>query len=151
MRKAILALIPAIALTVPLSAAAADGMVKVKSDLPVAATADKLANAITGKGLNIFTRVNHTEGAEEAGMELRPTELIIFGNPKAGTPLMQCAQSVGIDLPQKALIWQDEEGQVWLGYNDPDYLKERHAMEGCDEPLDNVRKVLENFADVATR
>ncbi|MGM0570522.1 DUF302 domain-containing protein [Marinobacter sp.] len=151
MRKLMLALMPTVALTFPLSAAAADGLVKVKSEHPVAATADKLANAITGKGLNIFARVNHTEGAEEAGMELRPTELIIFGNPKAGTPLMQCAQSVGIDLPQKALIWEDEDGEVWLGYNDPEYLKERHGMEDCDEPLENVGKVLENFAEVATQ
>lgn len=101
MRKLLLAMIPVVALSLPLSAVAAEGMVKVKSAHPVAATADKLANAITGKGLNVFARINHTEGAQEAGMELRPTELVIFGNPKAGTPLMQCAQSTAIDLPRK--------------------------------------------------
>lgn len=126
-------------------------MIKVRSEYPVAATADKLANAITGKGLNVFARINHTEGAQEAGMELRPTELLIFGNPKAGTPLMQCGQSTAIDLPQKALIWEDEDGQVWLGYNDPEYLKERHGIEGCKKPLENISKALENFASVATR
>ena len=151
MRKVLLAVISAVALSLPLSAGAAEGLVKVKSAHPVAATADKLANAITGKGLNVFARINHTEGAEEAGMELRPTELVIFGNPKAGTPLMQCAQSTAIDLPQKALIWEDEKGQVWLGYNDPAYLKERHGIEGCDKPLENISKALENFAGIATQ
>jgi uncharacterized protein (DUF302 family) len=151
MGKRILALIPALILALPLYAGAAEGMIKVRSEHPVAATADKLANAITGKGLNVFARINHAEGAEEAGMELRPTELVVFGNPKAGTPLMQCAQSTAIDLPQKALIWEDEKGQVWLGYNDPGYLKERHGIEGCDKPLENISKALENFAGIATQ
>lgn len=151
MGKGILALFSALVLALPLCAGAAEGLVKVKSAHGVADTADKLANAIDGKGLKLFARINHAEGAEEAGMALRPTELIIFGNPKAGTPLMQCAQSTAIDLPQKALIWEDEEGQVWLGYNDPGYLKERHGIEGCDKPLENISKALENVASVATR
>lgn len=150
MRKPVLALISTLTLMLPLAASAAEGMVKVKSDHPVDATADKLANAITGKGLKVVARVDHAEAAEEADMELRPTELIIFGNPKAGTPLMQCAQSTAIDLPQKALIWEDDEGQVWLGYNDPAYLKERHSIEGCDKPLENITKALESLAEVAT-
>ena len=84
-------------------------------------------------------------------MSLRPTEVVIFGNPKVGTPLMNCAQSVAIDLPQKALIWQDEAGEVWLAYNDPAYLAGRHKIEGCDEVLKKVSGALANFAAAATK
>ena len=101
--------------------------------------------------MTVMARVNHQQGAEKAGLELRPTEVVIFGNPKVGTPLMQCAQSVAIDLPQKALIWEDANGEVWLGYNDPQYLKGRHDIEGCDEVLDKVSGALGNFAKAATQ
>lgn len=130
---------------------AADGLIEVKSNHGVAETADRLEAVLQEKGMTIMNRVNHASGAESAGMELRPTELVIFGNPKVGTPLMQCAQSVAVDLPQKALIWEDEQGQVWLGYNDPAYLKTRHAIEGCDEFLEKVNNALANFAEAATR
>jgi uncharacterized protein (DUF302 family) len=102
------------------------------------------------KGMNVFIRINHAQGAQKIGKELRPTELIIFGNPKVGTPLMQCAQSVAIDLPQKALIWQDAQGQVWLSYNDPNYLVERHQITGCGDVVIKVGKALGNFAKSAT-
>lgn len=151
MRNPILALISAAIFLLPVHVNATEGMIKVKSAHRVEATADKLTNVVTGQGLNVFARINHSQGAEEAGMELPPTELIIFGNPKAGTPLMQCARSTAIDLPQKALIWEDEEGQVWLGYNDPQYLKERHGIEGCDKALENISKALEKFAGMATQ
>ena len=84
-------------------------------------------------------------------MELRPTELMIFGNPKVGAPLMQCSRAVAIDLPQKALIWQDEGGQVWLSYNDPQYLANRHKIDACKAVLDKVRNALKNFAKAATQ
>ena len=84
------------------------------------------------------------------GLSLRPTELLIFGNPKIGTPLMNCAQSVAIDLPQKMLAWQDEAGTTYLGWNDPGYLQNRHAIEGCDEILQTVTGALANFAKAAT-
>lgn len=131
-------------------ALAADGLIAVKSNHSVAATADKLEAVLSQNGMKIMNRINHAAGAEAAGLELRPTELVIFGNPKVGTPLMQCAQSMAIDLPQKALIWEDENGQVWLGYNDPQYLKVRHAIEGCDPVLAKVKAALKNFARVAT-
>lgn len=83
-------------------------------------------------------------------LELRPTELIVFGNPAVGTPLMQCQQSVAIDLPQKALIWQDAQDRVWLGYNQPAYLKQRHSIEGCDDLLDRIAGVLDGLAQAAT-
>lgn len=131
-------------------AMAADGLIAVKSNHSVAATADKLEAVLSEKGMKVMNRINHTAGAETAGLELRPTEVVIFGNPKVGTPLMQCAQSVAVDLPQKALIWEDEEGQVWLGYNDPDYLKTRHAIESCDAVLKKVSGALSSFAKAAT-
>lgn len=151
-RQGLLAVIvTTISLVMPLASSAAEGMVKVKSAHRVEATADKLVNVVTGQGVNVFERINHAEGAEEAGMELRPTEVVIFGNPKVGTPLMQCAQSVAIDLPQKALIWEDADGQVWLAYNDPAYLKQRHGIEGCEQPLENLSRALEKFATLATQ
>ncbi len=132
------------------AAAADNGLVNVKSAHGVKDTADKLEAVLESKGMNVFGRVNHAAGAEKAGMELRPTEVVIFGNPKVGTPLMKCAQSVAIDLPQKALIWEDEAGQVWLSYNDPAYLASRHGIEGCDEVLKKVTGALGNFAAAAT-
>mgnify|MGYP001627836189 CR=1 FL=1 len=129
---------------------AADGLVAVKSNHDVRATADKLESVLEDKGMTVMARVNHQQGAEKAGLELRPTEVVIFGNPKVGTPLMQCTQSVAIDLPQKALIWEDANGDVWLGYNDPQYLKSRHNIEGCDEVLGKVSTALGNFAKAAT-
>ncbi|MDO6441662.1 DUF302 domain-containing protein [Marinobacter sp. 2_MG-2023] len=133
------------------AAHAADGLIVVKSNHSVAATADKLEAALSENGMKIMNRINHAAGAESVGLELRPTEVVIFGNPKVGSPLMQCAQSVAVDLPQKALIWEDESGQVWLGYNDPEYLKARHAIEGCDAVLEKVSGALSNFAGAATR
>ena len=127
------------------------GLVSVKSAHDVATTADKLETVLKSKGMNVFGRVNHAAGAEKAGLSLRPTEVVIFGNRKVGTPLMNCAQSVAIDLPQKALIWEDDAGQVWLAYNDPAYLAERHKIEGCDEVLKKVTGALANFAAAATK
>ncbi len=132
-------------------AQAADGLIVVKSSHSVAATADKLESALGEKGMTVFNRIDHAAGAESVGKQLRPTELVIFGNPKVGTSLMHCSQSVAADLPQKALVWEDEGGQVWLGYNDPAYLKARHGLDGCDKVLDKVSKALANFAQAATR
>lgn len=132
-------------------AQAADGLIAVKSSYSVPATADKLVAALEEKGMTVMNRIDHAAGAESADLYLRPTQLVIFGNPKVGTPLMKCAQSVALDLPQKALIWEDEEGQVWLGYNDPAYLKARHGIEDCDPVLAKIKQALANFAEVATR
>lgn len=137
-------------LAFPLSLMAAEGMVTVQSNHSAEATADKLEAVLEDKGMTVMNRINHTAGARKAGLELRPTEVVIFGNPKVGTPLMQCAQSVAIDLPQKALIWEDSEGVVWLGYNDPAYLKQRHRIEGCDEVIEKVKGALAGFAKAAT-
>jgi uncharacterized protein (DUF302 family) len=132
------------------SAAAQSGMQNVQSKHDVAATADKLEAVLRNKGMNVFARINHAAGARKAGKDLPPTELVIFGNPKVGTPLMQCARSVAIDLPQKALIWQDEAGKVWLTYNDPGYLAQRHATGDCNGVIKKVSGALANFAKAAT-
>jgi len=108
-----------------------NGIISIKSSHDVKTTVDRLDNILREKGMTVFIRINHAEGAQKVGKKLRPTELVIFGNPKVGTPLMQCGQSVGIDLPQKALIWQDKAGQVWLSYNDPKYLASRHSIKEC--------------------
>ena len=131
-------------------ALASEGMVNVMSAHSVAATADRLEKALLAKGMKVFQRIDHAAGARAAGKSLRPTELVIFGNPKVGTPLMLCSQSIAIDLPQKALIWQDAAGSVWLAYNDPAFLKLRHATEGCDEVLGKVSNALANFAKAAS-
>lgn len=137
-------------LTLPMAVSGAEGMVKTQSSHSVTETADKLVSILESKGMTVMNRINHTEGAGKVGLELRPTEVVIFGNPKVGTPLMQCTQSAAIDLPQKALIWEDSDGNVWLGYNDPEYLKQRHGIEGCDEVIAKIAGALGNFAMAAT-
>ena len=127
-----------------------NGIISIKSSHDVKTTVDRLENILREKGMTVFIRINHAEGAQKVGKKLRSTELIIFGNPKVGTPLMQCGQSVAIDLPQKALIWQDEAGQVWLSYNDPKYLASRHSIKECDEIIKKIEKALGNFARMAT-
>ena len=127
-----------------------EGIISIKSSHDVKTTGDRLENKLREKGMTVFIRINHAEGAQEVGKKLRPTELIIFGNPKVGTPLMHCGQSVAIDLPQKALIWQDEAGQVWLSYNDPKCLASRHSIKGCSEVIKKIEKALGNFARMAT-
>jgi uncharacterized protein (DUF302 family) len=132
------------------TAAAGNGLISVKSSHDVKATADRLENILNQKGMTVFIRINHSAGARKVGKTLRPTELVVFGNPKIGTPLMQCSQSVAIDLPQKALIWQDDKGQVWLSYNDPNYLAQRHGLTGCAQVIKKVEKALSNFSKAAT-
>jgi uncharacterized protein (DUF302 family) len=105
-----------------------NGLVTLASEYPVAETIDRLAALATARGLHIFTRVDHADGAAKAGMALRPTQLLIFGNPAGGTPLMQDRQAAGIDLPVKALAWEDAEGRVWLAYNDAAWIAQRHGL-----------------------
>lgn len=93
-------------------------------------TIDRLESEVKSKGMTVFARVDHAAGAKEAGMPLRPTELLIFGSAKAGTPLMQADQTMGIDLPLKALAWEDQDRKVWLSYNEPTWLAGRHGLDG---------------------
>lgn len=94
-------------------------------------TIDRLASEVKSKGLTVFARVDHAAGAKEVGMALRPTELLIFGNARGGTPLMQICQTIGIDLPLKALAWEDADGKVWLSYNEPAWVAARHGADGA--------------------
>ena len=129
----------------------ADGVIRIKSNHSVSATVDRLEAALKSKGMTIFKRVSHSEGAARVGLELRPTELMIFGNPKVGTPLMQCEQLAALDLPQKALVYEDEEGQVWFAYNDPEFIADRHNISGCDEVVNKISKALAGFSMAATQ
>jgi uncharacterized protein (DUF302 family) len=117
----------------------------------VADTANRLVAAAEAKGLTIFARIDHAAGAAAVGSQLAPTELVILGSPKIGTALMQCGHTVAIDLPFKALIWQDAEGKVWLSYNAPQYLAERHGLTGCEGPLEKATGALAGLAKAATQ
>jgi uncharacterized protein (DUF302 family) len=128
-----------------------NGIIKIKSTHTVSETINKLEAVLIKKGMTIFKRVNHTAGANKAGLQLRPTELLIFGNPKVGTPLMLCSQTAAIDLPQKALAYKDENGQVWLTYNDPAYMAKRHGIQGCEKTVQKVTNALAKFFSVATK
>ena len=108
----------------------ADGLISLASNHPVRETMDRLEAVLREKGITIFARIDHAAGAAAVDMPLRPTGLVIFGNPRAGTPLMQARQSIGIDLPLKMLGWQDAAGKVWLVYNDPAWLARRHGLGG---------------------
>ncbi|WLP95726.1 DUF302 domain-containing protein [Psychrobacter sp. M13] len=162
-----LKLIPAIACVLALSSCASlqsnsnanshqqstmqnNGLISMQSNHSVKQTADRFESIAKDKGLTLFTRIDHQQNAMNADLTLKPTEVIIFGNPKAGTPLMNCAPSVAIDLPQKVLISEDAGGLVALTYNDPSYLKARHNIKGCDKVISNISMLLNNLAAAAT-
>jgi uncharacterized protein (DUF302 family) len=107
---------------------AADGLTTIRSSNGPQDTMNRLEAAVKAKGMTVFARIDHAAGAEEVGLPLRPTELLVFGNAKGGTPLMQAMQTIGIDLPLKALVWQDASGITWLSYNDPGWLAKRHGL-----------------------
>jgi uncharacterized protein (DUF302 family) len=105
-----------------------NGVVSVRSPFPVAETMDRLENVLKAKGVKVFDRIDQQREAEEAGLSLRPTVLLLFGNPRAGTPVMQASPSAAIDLPLKAVAWQDDAGRTWVSYNSPEYLQKRHGL-----------------------
>ncbi len=106
----------------------ANGIVDIPSQHPVDETVEKLKRILAAKGVALFALVDHSGEAEKAGMRMRPTKLLIFGSPKAGTPVMLAAPSIAIDLPLKILVWEDESGKAWISYNTLDYLRERHHV-----------------------
>ena len=118
----------------------ASGVIDVSSRYSVPETLARLQAILKEKGIMVFALIDHSGEAEKAGLKMRPTQLLIFGSPKAGTPLMVAAPRLAIDLPLKALAWQDEDGRVWLSYNSPEYLQERHGF-----PAD----LLKNIAGIA--
>lgn len=133
------------------AACADDGLVKMKSAHGVTETLNRLEKAITEKGMTVFARIDHSKGAAKVDKQLRPTELLIFGNPKVGTLLMQSNQNAGIDLPLKALAWQDDHGDVWLVYNEPGYLASRHHITDRNPVIEKMRKAMQGFSMSATR
>ena len=126
-----------------------EGLVVLACPRPPTEAMDRLAASVVRLGMMVFARIDHAAAAKEVGMMLLPTEVLIFGNPKGGTPLMQAAQTLGIDLPLKALVWQDGAGKTWIGYNDPRWLARRHAVTGYEPILDAMTKALQAVAGEA--
>jgi uncharacterized protein (DUF302 family) len=132
-------------------AMAAEGLTTVKSSYDPKETMDRLEADVKTKCLTVFARIDHTAGATVVGLPLRPTELLIFGNARGGTPLMQAAQTIGIDLPLKVLVWQDASGDTWLSYNDPSWLAKRHGLgPEVAVPINALTAALASLAKAAT-
>lgn len=127
----------------------ADDVVKKKSNHDVATTVDRLETIVSEKGITVMARVDHAENAEKVGMELRPTQLLIFGNPKLGTTLMQENQQIGLDLPMKVLVWEDGDGQVWIAYMEPEELAEEHGIDDDHEVVKKLAEALDAFTGAA--
>lgn len=126
------------------------GMVIKQSPHSVAETAQRFTSEAESRGIKVLATVDHEQNAASADLTLRPTQVIIFGNPRLGTPLMQCEQSIAIDLPQKLLVWEDEAGQVKLAYNDPRYLGGRHKLSSCGrEAIQQIAGALDNLSGIA--
>lgn len=143
------ALLTALLLSTATTVQAAEGLIEIKSPHAAKATMDRLEAAAKEKGLTVFARIDHAAGAAKVDKLLRPTEVLIFGNAQGGTPLMDCAQTAGIDLPLKALVWEDAAKQVWLGYNDPVWIARRHGVPTCPA-VTNLSKALSGLAQAAT-
>jgi len=127
-----------------------DGLVNYPSNHSVDETFSRIEKILEMKGFNIFANINHSENASKVGIEMKGSRLLIFGNPKIGSQLMKCNPSIAIDLPQKALVWQDSSNKVWLSVNSPEYLKDRHALSGCDKFITKIKNVLEKISTEAT-
>ena len=131
---------------------AVDGLMTIRSSHEPKDTMDRLEAAVKAKGLTVFARIDHAAGAAAVELSLRPTELLIFGNAKGGTPLMEATQSIGIDLPLKALVWQDGSGNTWLSYNDPGWLANRHGLgHDVDATVTALTAALDVLARAATK
>ena len=123
-----------------------EGLTTIASSFGPKKTIDRLEAEIQAKGLNVFARIDHAAAAVEAGLELRPTTLIVFGNARGGTPLMQASQTAGIDLPLKALVWQDAAGKTWLSYNEPGWIAQRHHLGVKAEVIDKLSAALSDIS-----
>ena len=130
---------------------AAEGLITKTSSHSVKQTMDRLEKIVRDKGFIVAARVNHAAAAIQSGATLRPTEVLIFGNPKLGTVLMQSNQTIGIDLPIKVLVWEDDKGVVTLGYNDPAWLAKRHAITDRDKAFAKMAGALDTFSNAAVK
>lgn len=140
-----------VALFVVTTTSADDGLINKKSQFSTDETLDRLEAVLEKKGITVFARISHTRGAEGVGIELRPTELLIFGNPKLGSHFFTSRQTAGIDLPMKALAWEDADGQVWLTYNAPHYIAERHGIDNREAIVQKMTGALDSLTNAATR
>jgi len=140
-------LLTVLALSLP--AQAADELIVKASKYSVKETVDRLTAALKDKGITPVARVDHAAAAKGVGLELKPTEVLLFGNPKLGTPLMQANRHVALDLPMKVLVWEDDGGKVWIGYTPSETLKTRYKIEGRDDMLKTMAGALEAFASAA--
>ena len=130
---------------------AADGLTTLRSSYGPRDTMNRLEAEVKARGMTVFARIDHAAGATAAGLSLQPTEVLIFGNAMAGTPLMQSVQTIGIDLPLKALVWQDASGVTWLSYNDPAWLAKRHGLDsGASTVIGNMSAGLAAVTKAAT-
>ncbi|PKG77451.1 hypothetical protein CXF80_03500 [Shewanella sp. Actino-trap-3] len=129
---------------------ALESLITVESHYSAKETADRFETIIKDKGFTVFSRIDHQKNAAAVNLALRPTEVIIFGNPNIGTQLMQCNQLVAIDLPQKVLISEDADNKVWLSYNNPKYIKLRHNIAGCDKVINKISAALNTLSIAAT-
>lgn len=127
-----------------------EGLITIQSHFGPEETMNRLEAEIKVRGMTVFARINHAALAAEAGLTLRPTEVILFGNPRGGTPLMQARQTIGIDLPLKALVWQDASGKTWLSYNEPAWLATRHAVSGAERAIAAMASALGDIAAKVT-
>ena len=125
-----------------------EGLKTIRSAFGPGETLDRLTTEINSRGMTIFARINHAALAADAGLTLPPTEVILFGNPRGGTPLMQVNQTIGIDLPLKALVWQDLSGTTWMSFNEPEWLATRHYISGHGAVIGGMNKVLGAVAAV---
>lgn len=148
--KRLLVLLSLIAVVPAMAVAGDKGLVNKKSHYSVKVTLDRLENVLRKKGITVVTRWSHDAGAKKAGITLRPTELLIFGNPKMGSHFFTSNQTAGIDLPMKALAWKDKKGQVWLTYNDPTYIANRHGINDRPEIVKKMTGALNNLTNAAT-
>ena len=146
------ALLLLIALTLAWQPASAqdNGLIIKESSFGVAETLDRLEALFGDRGIGVAARVDHAAAADKAGLELNPNQVLIFGNPNLGTPLMQSNPTIGIDLPLKVVGWEDADGKVWIAYNDPDFLRDRHAITDRDKGFAQMAQVLDGLTTAAT-
>ena len=127
-----------------------NGLIIKQSSFDVSETLDRLEALFGDRGIGVAARVDHAAAAEKAGLKLNPNQVLIFGNPNLGTPLMESNPTIGIDLPLKVLSWEDDAGTVWVAYNDPGFLSGRHAITDRDEGFAQMAKVLDTLTSAAT-
>src|SRR3989440_6937933 len=127
-----------------------EGLTSIRSRFGPKETMDRLESEVRARGMTVFARIDHAAGAAQVGLTLRPTELIIFGNARGGTPLMQASQTAGIDLPLKALVWEDASGKTWLSYNEPSWIVQRHGVANADPVVSKMSAALGAMSRKAT-